>query len=130
MWLKSERLALESRLGPEWRPDQAKFMMYTERGDKRLNVVVDPAHPLAWKREPYYGYLKRLSRRVAEGFELLVYVGDQRIVVFPDEDVDLGVVKPEHQIVIGYTERDGRQIPYAKIVIELPKDTATGALDA
>jgi hypothetical protein len=115
LWLKSERLTPEVRMSPQWRPDRAKFMMYSEHGDRRLNVVVDADHPQAWTREPYYGFLKRLSHRVAEGYELLVFVGDRRIVIFPDEDVDLGPVKPEDEIVFGYAQREGRRVPYARI---------------
>ncbi len=117
-WLKSQRLPPGSRMGPDWRPDVARFVMYTERADQRLNVVVDPAYPLAWTREPYYGFIKRLSQRVAEGFELLVFVDDRRIVVFPDEDMDLGPVKPGDEIVFGYATRDGREVPYAEVVKE------------
>ncbi len=119
VWLKSERL------GPEWRPDRAKFVMYTERDDRRLNVIVDPAHPLAWKREPYYGFIKRMSQRVTDGYELLVCVGERRIVVFPHEDIDLGVVKPEHKVVFGYARRDGEQVPYAMVLSDLPDGEGT-----
>ena len=35
-------------------------------------------------REPYYGRIKRMSQRVLDGFELVVSIGDRRIVVFPD----------------------------------------------
>jgi hypothetical protein len=122
LWLKSERLTPQARMGPHWRPDRAKFMMYTERGGLRQTVVVDQAYPLAWKREPYYGYLKRLSLRATEGYELLVYVGDRRFVIFPDEDVDLGLVGPQHEVVFGQTERDGRQVPCARIVDALSGD--------
>jgi hypothetical protein len=113
VWLKSERL------GPEWRPDRAKFLMYTERDDKRLNVIVDPAHPLAWKREPYYSFIKRMSQRVADGHELLVCVGDRRIAVFPEVDVDLGLVNPEHKIVFGYARQEGGHAPYAMVLSDL-----------
>lgn len=125
IWLKSERLPLGSRMGPEWRPDRAKFTMYTERDDRRLNVVVDPAYPLAWTREPYYGFLKRMSHRVNEAHELLIYVGDRRIVVFPHEDVDLGPVQPGDEIVFAYADRDGRQVPCAEIV-SAPAGAAAG----
>lgn len=93
-WLKSQRLPPEARMGPEWRPDRAGFVMYTDRGGLRLNVVVEPADPLAWRREPYHGYLKRISRRSAEGHELVVYVGERRILVLPDEDVELEAAAP------------------------------------
>jgi hypothetical protein len=92
-WLKSQRLAPAWRMGPEWRPDRAKFIMF----------------------------IKRMSLRVVEGYELLVYVGDRLTVVFPNEDVDLGPVKPEDKIVFGYTERDGQQVPCATVLSDLPE---------
>ncbi len=85
LWLDSEKL------DDAWRPDRAKFLMYTEKEGRRLNVIVDTAQPLAWKREPYY----------------------RRIVVFPHEDVDLGPVNPEHKIVSGCATHDGERVPFA-----------------
>ena len=115
-WLKAERLAPEARMGPEWRPDRSHLVLYTERGGMRLNVVVDPADPVAWKREPYYGYIKRMSLRATEGLELVVFVGERRIVIFPDDEVDLGPVKPEQEIVVGFKERGRRRFPYATVL--------------
>ena len=85
LWLDSEKL------DDAWRPDRAKFLMYTEKEGRRLNVIVDTAQPLAWKRELYY----------------------RRIVVFPHEDVDLGPVNPEHKIVSGCATHDGERVPFA-----------------
>jgi hypothetical protein len=115
LWLKSERLGPQSRMGPQWRPDQAHFVMYPERDDQRLNVVVDPDHPTAWTREPYYSVLKRLSGRASEGHELVVYVGDRRIVILPHANVDLGPVTPDQEIRFGLAEQDGQRVPYATV---------------
>lgn len=125
LWLKSERLEPPLRLSVEWRPDQANFVMYTERDDQRLNVVVDPAHPTAWRREPYYSFLKRLAERALEGQELVVYVGDRRIVVFPHVDVDLGMVTTDQEILFGFVERDGQRVPHA-VLADLEEHAATG----
>lgn len=114
LWLDSEKL------DDAWRPDRAKFLMYTEKDGKRLNVIVDPAQPAAWKREPYYRRIKAMSQRALEGYELVVCIDQRRIVVFPHEDVDLGVVDPEHKLVSGYAERDGQMVPYAMILSDLP----------
>ena len=59
LWLDSEKL------DEAWRPDRAKFLMYTEKNGQRLNVIVDPAQPGAWKREPYYRRIKAMSCTVA-----------------------------------------------------------------
>jgi hypothetical protein len=110
LWLDSEKL------DEAWRPDRAKFLMYTEKDGKRLNLIVDPAHPLAWKREPYYRRIKTMSQRALDGYELVVCIGERRVVVFPHEDVDLGRVDPEHKIVSGYATRDGERVPFAMIL--------------
>ncbi|MBS0490693.1 YkgJ family cysteine cluster protein [Phenylobacterium sp.] len=116
LWLDSEKL------DEAWRPDRAKFLMYTEKDGQRLNVIVDPNHPGAWKREPYYRRLKAMSELALGGRELVVCVGDRRIVVFPHEDVDLGLVDPEHKLVSGYAERDGMMVPYAMILSDVASD--------
>ncbi len=113
LWLDSEKL------DDAWRPDRAKFLMYTEKDGQRLNVIVDPSQPGAWKREPYYRRLKAMSELALEGRELVVCIGDRRIVVFPHEDVDLGLVDPEHKLVSGYAERDGMMVPYAMILSDV-----------
>ena len=114
LWLQSEKL------DDRWRPDKARFVMYTEDDDRRLRVVVDPDHPMAWKREPYYSRLKAMSRRAYDGHELLVSIGDRRIVVFPDQDADLGVIDPDkHKIISGYATRDGEQVAFAIVASDL-----------
>ena len=114
LWLQSEKL------DDRWRPDKARFVMYTEDDDRRLRVVVDPAHPLAWKQEPYYSRLKAMSQRAHDGHELLVSIGDRRIVVFPDQDADLGIIDPDkHKIISGYAMRDGQQVAFAIVASDL-----------
>jgi uncharacterized cysteine cluster protein YcgN (CxxCxxCC family) len=113
LWLDSDKL------DDAWRPDKARFIMYTEKDGQRLNVIVDPAQPMAWKREPYYRRIKAMSQRVEDGYELVVCIGDQRIVVFPHEDVDLGRVNPDHKIVSGFALRDGQKVPYAMVLSDL-----------
>ena len=114
LWLESEKL------DDRWRPDKARFVMYTEQDGRRLRVVVDPAHPMAWKQEPYYSRLKAMSQRAYDGHELLISVGDRRIVVFPDQDADLGVIDPDrHKIISGYATQDGRQVAFAIVASDL-----------
>lgn len=113
LWLDSEKL------DDAWRPDRARFLMYTEKDGKRLNIIVDPASPTAWKREPYYRRIKAMSQRALDGFELVVCIDTRRIVIFPHEDVDLGLVNPDHKLVTGYAERDGQSVPYALVLSDV-----------
>ena len=116
LWLDSEKL------DDAWRPDRARFLMYTEKDGRRLNVIVDPASPMAWKREPYYRRIKAMSQRALEGYELVVCIDTRRIVVFPHEDVDLGLVNPDHKLVTGYAERDGLSVPYALVLSDVTQE--------
>ncbi len=119
LWLQSEKL------DDRWRPDKSRLVMYTEDDDRRLRVVVDPDHPQAWKQEPYYSRLKAMSQRAYDGHELLVSIGDRRIVVFPDQDADLGIIDPDkHKIISGYAMRDGEQVAFAIVASDLDPPAA------
>jgi len=82
---------LDPALGPEWKPEVARFVLTANIG--AFTVIVDPGMPLAWKRAPYYSHLKQLSEQLfAENKHLLVDLKGQITVVLPDRDVPLGVV--------------------------------------
>jgi len=121
LWLDSEKL------DDRWRPDRAHFVMYTEQDGRRLNVVVDAATPDAWRREPYYSRLKAMSARAHDGHELLISIGDRRIVVFPDQEADLGLVNPEHKILSGYADKDGERVAFAMVLSDLEAAPETAA---
>jgi hypothetical protein len=99
--------------------------MYTEDDDRRLRVVVEPPQPKARKQQPNYSRLKAMSQRAHDGHELLVSIGDRRIVVFPDQDADLGVIDPDkHKIISGYAMRDGEQVAFAIVASDLDPPAA------
>ncbi len=87
-------------LGPDWRPDRAKFVMYTEMEGRRLVVVPDVGAPTSWRRMPYYAQMKRWAALGApRNNQLLVFNGDRATAVLPDRDVDLGTVRLGDHIV-------------------------------
>jgi hypothetical protein len=45
-------------LGPEWKPDVAKFAIFVRNGGTRITAHVDRGFPGAWKRAPYFRTLK------------------------------------------------------------------------
>ena len=49
---------LETGLGPEWKPERAKFAMVKSEAGRHLTAFVDPGFPFAWRRAPYYENLK------------------------------------------------------------------------
>jgi hypothetical protein len=78
---------LDADVGDDWRPDICKFIMNFQTSNM-LYVKVDPANRLAWKEEPYYSVLKRLSEKfIAAGGHILVGDGRDAICITPSEDV-------------------------------------------
>ncbi len=103
-------------LGEAWRPDKAKFMIWTGRVDRRLIIETDPASPLAWKREPYYSQIKAWSdRNRPDAFEVTVRAGRQLWVIFPEADLDLGA-EENLPIESGYEVASGAYRPFARYV--------------
>jgi hypothetical protein len=82
----------DASLGPEWRPDVAKFLVSQEPGDIWLSVIVDKAQPNAWRREPYHTKLRALAARLIEGGKhgLMLIVGDSKYVILPDREILIG----------------------------------------
>jgi len=96
---------VDPTLGPEWKPNKAKFVMYPDRDSPDIyNIMVDPAFPDAWAKPPY---LERIRSWVAGGAALgrfaLVHVGPRLTAVLPDRIVDLGTVKSKFALI---RERD------------------------
>ena len=94
LWLQRETL------GPEWRPDRAKFVLCATPDNSTLIVQVDPGAPDAWRRAPYLAVLRQWSKAANEARrQLIVMVGTRATVVLPDRDVPLGTVGPGDHIV-------------------------------
>lgn len=91
----------DAGLGPEWKPDRAKFVLYLHGSGASLQVSVDRNFPTAWRREPYHGMLTRWAREGAEqGRFVFVRIGERMIVILPDGERDLGAVGQEDDIRI------------------------------
>jgi hypothetical protein len=105
---------LAAPLDERWRPDRAGFVLSTGRVEGEVLILVDPDSPDAWRREPYYSQIKRMSDAFRGGApRVLVQTQGRVIVVFPETDIDLGPPTGLPNIVWGYEERDGRLQPYA-----------------
>jgi hypothetical protein len=87
-------------LGPEWKPDRSKMVLTVDPATRFLLVQLDPGQPSAWKREPYYGQLKRwAASALNERRHVVVFLNKSATVVLPDRDVALGVIEPGERIV-------------------------------
>ena len=88
------------RLGPEWRPDVAKFVMYTEMEGRRLVLAPDTGAPTSWRRSPYLEQIKRWATLGASNNnQVLVFAGRRATAVLPDRDQDLGIVEVGDRII-------------------------------
>lgn len=83
-----------STLGEEWRPNKCRLMLSV--ADNRMRVMVDPARPDAWRKEPYFSAIRHWS---TQG-EVHVMVGKITHVVFPDHIDNVGEITDDHQILI------------------------------
>ena len=84
----------------EWWPAKSKIVLVSELGGKRLAAHVDPGRPRAWRDEPFYSMLKQWSVAAAENTsQVVVYIGNHAIVIFPDRDVDLGLVNADETVI-------------------------------
>src|SRR5438132_11870692 len=82
-------------LGPEWKPEKSKFVMYRTNEGRLLTAHVDHGYPAAWRASPYYENFKRWAKEAVQKspmHQIHVMIGYHLIVVLPDRDVDMGVV--------------------------------------
>jgi hypothetical protein len=125
---------LNPHLGPEWKPDKAKFMLYGDPpsgGQQLLNIAVDPNFPNAWMKPPFFAAIKKWAMDGAEQGRMLlvlVQIGARFIGVLPDRIVELENHDPKVPMVLsrklgptGYTYEIGRAelVPDAKEGSEL-----------
>ena len=112
---------LSDKLGPEWKPDRARFaVMMTATG--HLSLAVDPGFPSAWRHPRYYEPLLRWTRERADdpssawpGVD--VWIGRRCIIILPDGEKDLGVVAANEEVRIDLaTSAEGSVYTVTKFV--------------
>ena len=92
-WLRNPHL------GPEWQPNRARFLIYTEAGGRRMVVAPDAGAPAAWRQAPYYAQFKRWALAGARSnHQILVFNGKRATAILPDRDHDLGTVEVGDEI--------------------------------
>ncbi len=111
---------LEKGLGPEWKPERAKFAMVKTEGGRRLTALVDPGFPSAWRRTPYYENLKQwaleASRQAPQVYLVDVLIGQRSVVILPDRDVEVGILADDEDLCVAYkTTATGPAIEVSKI---------------
>lgn len=97
---------LDPQMGPEWRPDVAKFIMNQASTGLPFAIMVDPAHPEAFRREPYYSKLKAAAAAMLERqVSVIVFAGAKRFVMLPDGDQPIPEDRSERHVEYLYALR-------------------------
>ncbi len=93
-------------LGPEWKPEKSKFVLFKTHDGRRLTAHVDPGYPSAWRRSPFYENFKLWAAQAIqqEPMHLVdVMIGDHLTVVLPDREVDVGILGPDELVQLNKT---------------------------
>lgn len=93
--------------GAHWFPARSKMVIVIEDA-RRMAIHVDPATPNVWRLPPYYDDLKYWARNaVTRGQQIAVVIGRRTIMIFPDNEVDVGELDDD-EIVMTARLEDGR----------------------
>jgi hypothetical protein len=106
------RWMLDSSLGPEWKPEKAKFVMFSHPKNRELlYILVDPHFPDAWTKPPYDTAIKRW---VMDGTNLgrgaIVSIALRRIAVLPDRIIELGKYNENDFVLFPEYDLTGKMI--------------------
>jgi len=109
---------LEKSLGPEWKPERAKFALVVGEGT-HLTAFVDPGFPSAWRASPYFETFKRWSLEGARANPpriITIRVGARVTIVLPDREIDVGHVGRDESVrlVPGPNGIEARKEPRAQ----------------
>src|SRR5438067_3258961 len=73
MWLSTD-------LPERWKPSRCKLVVTDGRSIKRMQVMVDPAYPHAWRKEPFLSQFRLWAR---QGTIVSVFVADRVTHILP-----------------------------------------------
>jgi len=103
---------MDDRLDQRWKPSKSKLVLTTSQDG--IEIRCDPGFPDAWRREPYRSEIQKWAvSGEASDVKVLVITGERMILVTPDREFDLGVVRSDERIV---REIDGTQVVNVSVV--------------
>jgi hypothetical protein len=93
---------LDPNIDSLWKPSICGFLLTISFRYQSMLVMVDPARPLAWKMQPYYGRMQEWSARAFQENKRIVAIvaGGEATVILPDHDVPIGVLGVNDEIVL------------------------------
>lgn len=119
---------LDDSLDERWKPSEARFVLVRDAERKKLIAHVDPHRPDAWRRAPYHAQFLAWAKQAAPlGRQVIIGIGERRIALLPDREVDLGMVGAEDFIV---TQRISRVSGWEAFVVRQPLRKSANAIPA
>lgn len=103
-------------LGPEWKPDRARFVLTMDPTTRWLFVQVDPGAAQSWRKEPYFGQLRRWA--AAGDRPVIVFVNKVATAIMAQGEIPLGEIAADERLVM-------RELPGGRKTLE--KVQAVGA---
>jgi hypothetical protein len=92
------------RFGPEWKPDRSKMVIVVSPDGNGLDFQCDPGVPEAWRKEPYFGEIRRLAAIAAKHEGMITVVAGRNVLVVSVEgEFALGQVGETDEIMRDYT---------------------------
>jgi hypothetical protein len=92
-WLAYEQM------GPEWRPDRSKIVMFADEDGRRIVFDCDTAAPAAWRDRKFLPTIMQYGAAAeATGNTVLVCVGTQMYFIGRERVIDLGRTRHTHGI--------------------------------
>lgn len=96
-------------LGPEWKPDKARFVLTMDAATRWLFVQADPGAAQAWRKEPYLSQLRRWS--AAGNRPVIVFVRKHATALTSEGEAVLGEIAADERLVL-------RDLPGGRQVVE------------
>lgn len=96
-------------LGPDWKPDKARFVLTMDGTTRWIFVQVDPGAAQAWRKEPYYSQLKRWA--AAGNRPVVVFVRKLATAITTHGETTLGEIGADERLVL-------RDLPGGRQVVE------------
>ena len=91
---------VDSRFGPEWKPDKSKLVITNAAGRKGLAIRCDPGYPNAWRKEPFYSQiLQWVKDAKRDDGPIMIAAGNRVTVIAPAGEFPLGELSENDQIV-------------------------------
>jgi hypothetical protein len=106
LWLVNDQLE------QHWKPNKSKLVLTTS--EDGIEVRCDPGFPDAWRREPFRSEIHQWAvSGQTQDMTVVVIIGQKMVLVAPDREFDLGIVRPDERIV---RELEGTRVVNATVV--------------